>query len=154
MAFKRLASLFYATPYWKHVNIGMRLIGGCKLSKARIPRHRHRHPREDPRRHVRHARFPEVIPVASLTTRRHSRDDPREGISVSWNAGFNSRHQSESTRHAFRRFIRRSTTIIVERSYRKIPMMLAVTQSPYPSTSCPQNQDPCYFCYFCFLFRL
>jgi len=28
-------------------------------------RHRHGHPREDPRRHVRHARFPEVIPVAS-----------------------------------------------------------------------------------------
>jgi len=26
--------------------------------KVRIPRHRLRHPREDPRRHVRHARFP------------------------------------------------------------------------------------------------
>jgi len=36
--------------------------------------------REDPRRHVRHARFPEVIPVASWTTRRHSRDDPREDV--------------------------------------------------------------------------
>jgi len=38
---------------------------------ARIPRRRHRHrlPREDPRRHVRRAI--EVIPVASWTTRRH-----------------------------------------------------------------------------------
>jgi len=33
--------------------------------KACIPRRRHRHPREDPRRHVRHARFSEFIPVAS-----------------------------------------------------------------------------------------
>jgi len=35
------------------------------LPKARIPRRRHRqgHHREDPRRHVRHARFPGVIPV-------------------------------------------------------------------------------------------
>ena len=30
--------------------------------------------------HVRHARFPEVIPVASRTTRRHSRDDHREHV--------------------------------------------------------------------------
>ena len=37
------------------------------VCKARIPRHRHRHPREDPRRHVRYARLPEVIPVASWT---------------------------------------------------------------------------------------
>ena len=42
--------------------------------------HRHGHPREDPRRHVRHARFPEVIPMASSTTRRYSRDDPREDV--------------------------------------------------------------------------
>jgi len=27
-------------------------------------------------------RFPEVIPVASRTTRRHSRDDPREDVGV------------------------------------------------------------------------
>ena len=49
---------------------------------ARIPRrrHRHGHPREDPRRHVRHARFREVIPAASWTTRRHSSDDPREDV--------------------------------------------------------------------------
>jgi len=26
------------------------------------------------------ARFPEVIPMASSTTRRHSRDDPREDV--------------------------------------------------------------------------
>ena len=45
-------------------------------------RHRHEHPSEDPRRHVRHARFPEVIPVANWTTRRHSRDDPREDVRV------------------------------------------------------------------------
>jgi len=50
--------------------------------KAGIPRHRHGHPREDPRRHVRHARFPEVITVASWTTRRHTRDDPREDVGV------------------------------------------------------------------------
>ena len=43
---------------------------------------RHGHPREDPRRHVRHARFPEVIPMARSTTRRHSRDDPREDVGV------------------------------------------------------------------------
>ena len=51
-----------------------------ECGKARIPRrrHRHRHPREEPRRHVRHARIPEVSLVASSTTRRHSRDDPRE----------------------------------------------------------------------------
>ena len=40
-----------------------------RTSKAGIPRrrhrHRHGHPRQDPRRHVRHARFHEVIPVAS-----------------------------------------------------------------------------------------
>jgi len=41
------------------------LIASVFLCKAHIPRHRHRHPREDPRRHVRHARFSEVIPVAS-----------------------------------------------------------------------------------------
>jgi len=34
-------------------------------NKARIPRRRHRHPRENHSRHVRHARFPEVISVAS-----------------------------------------------------------------------------------------
>ena len=28
------------------------------------------------------ARFPEVIPMASSTTRRHSRDDPREDLSL------------------------------------------------------------------------
>jgi len=35
--------------------------------KAGIPRRRHRQrlPRKDPRRHVRHARFPEVIPMTS-----------------------------------------------------------------------------------------
>jgi len=51
-----------------------------RLARTRwvgIPRHRLGHPRADPRRHVRHARFPEVIPMASWTTRRHSRDDPR-----------------------------------------------------------------------------
>jgi len=50
------------------------------ITKAGIPRRRHGHAREDPRRHVGHARFPEVIPVASWTTRRHSRDDPREDV--------------------------------------------------------------------------
>jgi len=56
----------------------------CAFHRAAIPRRRHRyrhgHPREDPHRHVRHARFPEVIPVASWTTRRHSHDDPREDV--------------------------------------------------------------------------
>ena len=51
-----------------------------QLPQGRIPRHRHRHPREYPRRHVRHARFPDVIPVASWTTHRHSRDDLREDV--------------------------------------------------------------------------
>jgi len=37
---------------------------------------------EDSCWHVRHARFPEVILVASWTTRRHSRDDPREDVGV------------------------------------------------------------------------
>jgi len=52
-----------------------------RVIKAGIPRHRHRHghPPEDPRRHVRHARLP-VIPVAVWTTRSHSRDDPREDV--------------------------------------------------------------------------
>jgi len=48
-------------------------------------RNRHRLPHEDPRRHVRHAsrtRFPEVMPVASWTTRRHSRDDVGEVVGV------------------------------------------------------------------------
>ena len=48
---------------------------------ARIPRRRL--PREDPRRHVRHARdFTEVIPVASWTTRRHSRENVGEDVGV------------------------------------------------------------------------
>jgi len=49
---------------------------------AGIPRRRdrHGHPREDSRRHVRHALFPEVISMASWTTRRHSRDGPREDV--------------------------------------------------------------------------
>jgi len=69
----------------------------CWRGKAGISRrrHRHRHPRDDPRRHVRHARFPEVIPMASWSTRRHSHEDPREvvgedsvsvSVSAPWNA--------------------------------------------------------------------
>ena len=58
------------------------LIAACVWRKAGIPRrlHRHRHPREDRRWHARHARFPEVISLASWTTRRRSRDDPREDV--------------------------------------------------------------------------
>jgi len=57
---------------------------------------------QDPRRHVGQARFLEIIPVASWSTRRHSRDDPRGDVGVSgesarilavsvsalWNASF------------------------------------------------------------------
>jgi len=35
---------------------------------------------DTPNFYVRHARFPEVIPVTSCTTRRHSRDDSREDV--------------------------------------------------------------------------
>ena len=68
---------------WLHsdrISYGPRLL--AERGKAGIPRrrHRHRHTREDPRRNVGPARFPEVIPVASWTTRRHSCDDPHEDV--------------------------------------------------------------------------
>jgi len=37
--------------------------------------------------YVRHARFSEVIPVASRTTRRHPRDDHREDVGVDVGVG-------------------------------------------------------------------
>jgi len=72
-----LAVLSMSLPCFLHMMVLVARI-------ARIPRrryrHRHGHPRQDLSRHVRHARFPEVIPMASSTTRRHSRDDPREDV--------------------------------------------------------------------------
>ena len=56
----------------------------CVVSFSKVHEHDTQdlfgHPREDPRRHVRHARFPEVIPIVSSTKRRHSRGDPREDV--------------------------------------------------------------------------
>jgi len=51
-----------------------------KLGKAGIPRHRHRHGSARILADTSDAQFPEVIPMASSTTRRHSRDDPREDV--------------------------------------------------------------------------
>jgi len=53
------------TKWWCNMSISPSVRLSVCLSKVGIPRrrHRHGHPREDPRRHVRHARFPEIIPA-------------------------------------------------------------------------------------------
>jgi len=54
----------------------------CVIKRAFSIRRRHRHPREDPRRHVRHTRFPASYSCGKLTTRRHSREDVGEDVGV------------------------------------------------------------------------
>ena len=63
------------------------------VSKAGIPRrrHRHRHPREDFRRHVRHVRFPEVFQWqaerhADILATLYARMSVSVSVSAWWNA--------------------------------------------------------------------